>query len=91
MGVSAATGSAIAWVLVLIVAILLAYWGVRYWVNVARRAEMDLSGAAPAGHDWRYWAARLASADRGDYRSAIHATYWAGVARLQETRLLLLA
>ena len=48
VGVSAATGSAIAWVLVLIVAILLAYWGVRYWVNVARRAEMDLSGAAPA-------------------------------------------
>ena len=89
MGVSSATGSAIAWALVLLVALLLAYWGVRYWVNAARREEIDLRGTVPAGHDWRYWAAEArAAADRGDYRSAIHATYWSGVTRLEETRLL---
>jgi hypothetical protein len=89
VGFSAATGSAIAWALVLLVALLLAYWGVRYWVNAARREEMDLHGAVPAGHDWRYWAAEArAAAERGDYRSAIHATYWSGVTRLEETRLL---
>ncbi len=89
VGVSAATGSAIAWALVLLVALLLAYWGVRYWISAARREEMDLHGAVPAGHDWRYWAAEArAAADRGDYRSAIHATYWSGVTRLEETRLL---
>jgi hypothetical protein len=47
---------------------------------------MDLSGAAPAGKDWRYWAAEARSAaGRGDYRLAIHAVYWASVAQLEES------
>jgi hypothetical protein len=89
VGVSAATGSGIAWAVVLLVAVLLAYWGVRYWVNLTLRSEMDLRGAAPVGHDWRYWAAEARNAAaRGDYRSAIHAAYWAAVTRLEENNLL---
>jgi Domain of unknown function (DUF4129) len=88
-GVSSATGGAIAWTLISLITLLLACWAVRYWITVTLRSEMDLRGAAPAGQDWRYWVAEArAAAGRGDYRAAIHATYWAGVARLEEIRLL---
>ena len=71
------------------VTLLLAFWAVRYWIAVALRSEIDLRGAAVAGQDWRYWVAKArAAAGQADYRAAIHATYWAGVARLEESRLL---
>ncbi len=89
LGVSETTGSAIAWTLISLMAILLTVWGVRYLIAAASRAEMDLSGAIPVGQDWRYWAGEArGAADRGDYRAAIHAAYWAAVARLEENHLL---
>ena len=89
MGISATVGNAIAWTLVTLAALLLAFWGVRSVINAARRSEMDLSGAVPAGRDWRYWAREArAAAERGDYRAAIHAAYWTAVAQLEENRLL---
>jgi hypothetical protein len=89
VGIPAAVGDTIAWTLVSLVALLLAFWSVRSLIAAASRSEMDLRGAAPAGQDWRYWAreARAAS-ERGDYRAAIHAAYWTGVARLEENRVL---
>ena len=89
IGISAPVGSAIAWTLVILVALLLALWAVRSMMNAASRSEMDLRGAVPAGQDWRYWAnqARTA-AERGDYRGAIHAAYWTAVAQMEEKSLL---
>jgi hypothetical protein len=89
MGISAPIGSAIAWTLVILASLLLALWAVRSVMNAARRAEMDLSGAVPAGQDWRYWAKQArTAAERGDYRAAIHAAYWTAVAQLEEKHLL---
>jgi Domain of unknown function (DUF4129) len=89
MGISASVGNAIAWTLVALVALLLALWAVRSVMNAAARAEIDLRGAVPAGQDWRYWAQQArAAAERGDYRAAIHAAYWAAVAQLEEKHLL---
>ena len=88
-GVSARVGNAIAWILVTLAAVLLSLWAVRSVLNAAARAEIDLRGAVPAGHDWRYWAGlSRAAADRGDYRAAIHAAYWMAVSQLEERRLL---
>lgn len=89
MGISASVGNAIAWILVTLVALLLALWAVRSVINAAARSEIDLRGAVPAGRDWRYWAKLArAAAERGDYRAAIHAAYWTAVAQLEENRLL---
>lgn len=89
MGVSASVGNAIAWTLITLVGLLLAFWAVRSVMNAAARSEMDLRGAVPAGQDWRYWATEArAAAERGDYRAAIHAAYWTAVAQLEENQLL---
>jgi hypothetical protein len=82
-------GNVIAWVLISLAAVLLAFWAVRSLLAAASRSEMDLRGTPPAGQDWRYWVAQARSlAERGDYRSAIHAAYWGGIARLEEKQLL---
>lgn len=89
MGISAGVGSGIAWILVTAVFLLLAFWTVRSLMGAASRSEMDLRGTARAGQDWRYWASEArTAAERGDYRSAIHAAYWTAVARLEENQLL---
>jgi hypothetical protein len=89
VGISASVGNAIVWTLVSLAALLLVFWAVRSVIAAAARSELDLRGAALAGHDWRYWAgeARLA-AGRGDFRAAIHAAYWTAVAQLEENHLL---
>lgn len=88
MGISASVGNTIAWTLVSLVALLLAFWAVRSMIAAAARSELDLRGATPAGQDWRYWASEArASAERGDFRSAIHAAYWTAVAQLEENHV----
>jgi len=49
MGISASVGNAIAWTLVTLLGLLLAFWAVRSVMNAAARSEMDLRGAVPAG------------------------------------------
>ena len=89
VGVSESVGNAIAWTLVALVGLLLAFWTVRSVLNAARRSEMDLRGSISAGQDWRYWAREAReAAERGDYRAAIHAAYWTAVAQLEENHLL---
>jgi hypothetical protein len=87
MAISAGVGSGIAWVLVGLAMLLI--WTVRSLMNAASRSDMDLHGSTPAGQDWRYWArAARTAAEGGDYRSAIHAAYWAAVTRLEENHVL---
>jgi len=82
-------GNVIAWTLITLAALLLIFWAVRAAARAGSRAEMDLRGAAGAGQDSHYWLreARDAAA-RGDYRAAIHAAYWAAIARLEEMKSL---
>jgi len=82
-------GNVIAWTLITLAALLLIVWAVRATARAGSRAEMDLRGAAGAGQDAHYWfsEAREAAA-RGDYRAAIHAAYWAAIARLEEMKSL---
>jgi len=62
---------------------------VRATARVAPQREIDLQGASPAGEDSHHWLREArAAAARGDYRSAIHAGYWAAIASLEEAKLL---
>jgi hypothetical protein len=89
VGRSPAIGTTIAWTAVALAALLLAFWAVRATIRAGPQSEIDLHGASAAGWDWRDWleAARDA-ANRGDYRAAIHAAYWAAIARLEQTHFL---
>jgi len=85
---SAAFGNTIAWTVIALAVGLVALWAVRNLVR-GRSQDINLRGAAAPGRDWRYWLREARSAaERRDYRAAIHAAYWAGVARLEEASLL---
>lgn len=48
-----------------------------------RRTDLNLVPPQPPAKTWRQWAQEgLAAAARRDYRAAIHACYWAAIARL---------
>jgi Domain of unknown function (DUF4129) len=89
IGHGRAIGNAIAWTLIALSTLLLLLWMVRATTGAGAQPEIDLRGASAVGQDSHYWLreARAAVA-RGDYRSAIHAGYWAAIARLEETKLL---
>jgi hypothetical protein len=84
-GGQASLGYALLWIGVCAAAVLIAYWIFRRWFRMARGVEMALQSAAVPARSWQEWvfAAREA-AGRGDYRMAIHCSYWAGIARLQD-------
>jgi len=89
IGHGRAIGNAMAWVVITLSALLLALWLVRATARVAPQPEIDLQGASPAGQDSHHWLREArAAAARGDYRSAIHAGYWAAIASLEEAKLL---
>lgn len=73
------------WIGVAGAVILIAYWLVRRWYLAARVTEMVLQSSSVPARTWQEWIfAARDSAGRGDYRTAIHCSYWAGIARLQE-------
>jgi hypothetical protein len=82
-------GQVLFWAIVVLCVGFLALWVFRFTVS---RDRID---ALPPGHvvaptrTWQEWirVARLA-AGRNDFREAIHAAYWAGIARLQDTGML---
>lgn len=89
VGRSPAIGTTIAWIAVVLAALLLAFWAVRAMLRAGSQSEIDLHGASAAGWDWRDWLeAARGAANGGDYRAAIHAAYWAAIARLEETHFL---
>jgi len=85
VGGQASLGYVLLWIGICAAAILIAYWIFRRWFRTAREVEMGLQAAAVPLRSWQEWvfAAREA-AGRADYRMAIHCTYWAGIARLQD-------
>lgn len=70
----------------IVVAFLLLAWTlVRTMTMAARRENLRLAAAPPAGKTWSQWAREaIAAANAGNYRAAIHAAYWAGVYRMAE-------
>ena len=78
-------GYVLLWLGVAGAAILIAYWVFRNWLRGARAAELALRASAVPARSWQEWvfASREAAA-RGDYRTAVHCAYWAGIARLQD-------
>jgi hypothetical protein len=84
-----AIGNAIAWSLILLAALLLAFWAVRASLGAGKRTEMDLDPSSRPEGGWRDWLRNgRAAAERGDYRAAIHGAYWAGVMRLEDLQRL---
>jgi Domain of unknown function (DUF4129) len=84
-----AIGNAIGWTVIALTALVLLLWLLRAAAEDGARPQLDLRGASAEGQNSAYWlrAARAAAA-KLDYRSAIHAAYWAGIARLEEAKLL---
>jgi Domain of unknown function (DUF4129) len=82
-------GQILFWAIVVLCVGFLALWVFRFTVS---RDRID---ALPPGHvvaptrTWQEWirVARLA-AGKNDFREAIHAAYWAGIARLEDTGIL---
>lgn len=82
-------GAILFWLLVFGGVLFVAVWVFRFLVS---RDRMDVLPAgeilAPA-RTWQEWV-RLSreAANRKDYREAVHAAYWAGIVRLQDTGVL---
>ena len=87
VGGQTSLGYILLWLAICAAAILIAYWIFRRWFRAARGEEMALQAAAVPSRSWQEWifSAREA-AGRGDYRMAIHCTYWAGDRQASGTR-----
>jgi hypothetical protein len=84
-----AIGNIVAWVAIGLASALLLFWTLRFLMRTSQSSEMDLSGAAPIGHDWRRWLREAReAANRGDFRAAVHAAYWTAIVRMEETNAL---
>lgn len=85
-----AIGNAIAWIMITLAGLLMLLWAVQFSMRGRSQQAMDLSGAPAAPRGWQHWLREaLDAASRGDYRSAIHAAYWAAIAHLEESHSLL--
>lgn len=77
--------SILVWSVIVLAFVLLALWIARVMSRASRAELFSLAEAQPAGKSWRDWVQEaLGAAARGEFRSAVHATYWAGVYRLAE-------
>ena len=71
--------------MIAVVFLFVAVWIVRSLRSLARTETLRVDAVFPPGKHWRDWAREaLAAAGSGDYRAALHASYWAGVYRLAE-------
>ncbi len=78
-------GKILFWLVVVAAVVWLATMLFRYWTGRGRLEEMQKLSAVAATLTWQEWirAAREA-AGRGDFREAVHAVYWAGIAQLED-------
>jgi hypothetical protein len=92
LGVAAehgAVGQALFWILVAAAVGLIAMWLIQIWRRTDPMLALPRVGSILMSRDSMAWLveARKAAA-AGQWREAIHAAYWAGIARLQESRTL---
>ncbi len=78
-------GQILFWLLVVGGVTAVTLWVVRFLVSRDRLNALQPSPAIEATLSWQEWV-RLAreAANRGDFREAVHAAYWAGIARLED-------
>jgi hypothetical protein len=78
-------GRILLWFLIVGMVALLALLLFRLWIGRARFEELKAESTSLPVRSWQEWfRACRDAADAGDFREAIHAAYWAGVALLQE-------
>ncbi len=72
------------WLIVVAVVGWLAMMLFRFWARSAKLESIEKIATVASRRPWQGWirAAREAAA-RGDFREAVHSTYWAGVSRLE--------
>jgi hypothetical protein len=77
------------WLIVIAVVVWLALTLFRYWTRRAKLEELQSPDAVAFVRTWQEWirAAREA-AERGDFREAVHSTYWAGINYLEDSGVL---
>jgi Domain of unknown function (DUF4129) len=81
-------GNVVAWTVVVLAFLALAYWVVRNFSRILRATTIPVPGPAPAD-DSRLWVRdALAAAERGDYREAVHCAYWAAIVKLESLGML---
>jgi len=87
--VSQKTGNALAWTIITLGLLSLAYWIFRTLSQRERAPELPGASAEIIVSDAREWVRdAIAAAERGDYREAVHCAYWAAIARLEDLKLL---
>jgi hypothetical protein len=79
-------GEFLFWIIVIAGVLCIAVWLFRYLVSRDRMDGLESGPSVVNTRTWQEWihAARQA-ADRGDFREAVHAAYWAGIVRLEDT------
>lgn len=82
-------GDILFWGILLLAVSLLARWLFQFLVNRDRREGIAEVQIVAANRTWQEWIrqAREAAA-RQDFREAVHSAYWAGIARLEDLRVL---
>jgi Domain of unknown function (DUF4129) len=77
------------WLIVAAIVAWLAMMLFRFWMRNARLESIEKITTVAFHRPWQEWirAAREAAA-RGDFREAIHCTYWAGISRLETIGVL---
>jgi len=82
-------GQILFWLVMIVGVSFIAFWLFRFVTRYDRMDALPRSQFVVPSRSWQEWirAAREAAA-RNDFREAVHATYWAGIVRLQETGVL---
>jgi Domain of unknown function (DUF4129) len=83
------TGEILFWGILLLAVSLLARWLFLFLVRRDQMAALSEQEIVAATRTWQEWI-RLArrAAAREDFREAVHAAYWAGIARLEDVSAL---
>jgi hypothetical protein len=77
------------WLIVIAVVVWLAVALFRYWTRRAALEELQAPDSVAFVRTWQEWihAAREA-ATLGDFREAVHSTYWAGISYLEDSEVV---
>jgi hypothetical protein len=77
------------WLIIVAVVVWLAVVLIRYWTRRAALEELPAPDSVAYARTWQEWiqAAREAAA-RGDFREAVHSTYWAGISYLEDREVV---
>jgi hypothetical protein len=84
------TSATIFFTLLLVAVVLgLGFMLIRFWMGRARFDELQAPQAVAFARSWQDWIRDArAAAERGDFREAVHSTYWAGISYLEAVEMI---